>query len=292
MTEKSLRLNDAPIGGAFLGANEPKEVRVFESPMFGTIRVAGTSDKPLFCLVDVARGLEYANPAKAVIDHCKGVTIIETPTNGGKQKLKFGSEGQMYRLVLKAKTEKAEAFQDWVTDEVLPTIRKTGSYGIPRSYSEALLLAANQAKKIEEQQQMLLESSETIKRKDEENAKLVAENKECKPKATLYDILVANKKMNNMKSFALNYGMTSNGMNRLLHDYGIQYKTGEQWFLYSQYVGKGYVGSVPVPITHSDGSKGYKYHTKWTFEGFVFLYKFLKEKGILPLIEKIDSEAH
>lgn len=292
MTEKSLRLNDAPIGGAFLGANEPKEVRVFESPMFCTIRVAGTSDKPLFCLVDVARGLEYANPAKAVIDHCKGVTIIETPTNGGKQKLKFGSEGQMYRLVLKAKTEKAEAFQDWVTDEVLPTIRKTGSYGIPRSYSEALLLAANQAKKIEEQQQMLLESSETIKRKDEENAKLVAENKECKPKATLYDILVANKKMNNMKSFALNYGMTSNGMNRLLHDYGIQYKTGEQWFLYSQYVGKGYVGSVPVPITHSDGSKGYKYHTKWTFEGFVFLYKFLKEKGILPLIEKIDSEAH
>lgn len=149
MTEKSLRLNDAPIGGAFLGANESKEVRVFESPMFGTIRVAGTSDKPLFCLVDVARGLEYANPAKAVIDHCKGVTIIETPTNGGKQKLKFGSEGQMYRLVLKAKTEKAEAFQDWVTDEVLPTIRKTGSYGIPRSYSEALLLAANQAKKIE-----------------------------------------------------------------------------------------------------------------------------------------------
>lgn len=292
MTEKSLRLNDAPIGGAFLGVNEPKKVRVFESSMFGTIRVAGTSDKPLFCLVDVARGLEYANPAKAVIDHCKGVTIIETPTNGGKQKLKFGSEGQMYRLVLKAKTEKAEAFQDWVTDEVLPTIRKTGSYGIPRSYSEALLLAANQAKKIEEQQQMLLENSETIKRKNEENAKLVAENNECKPKATLYDILVANKQMNNMKSFALNYGMTSNGMNRLLHDYGIQYKTGEQWFLYSQYVGKGYVGSVPVPITHSDGSKGYKYHTKWTFEGFVFLYKFLKEKGILPLIEKDNGETH
>lgn len=86
--------------------------------------------------------------------------------------------------------------------------------------------------------------------------------------------------------------MTSNGMNRLLHDYGIQYKTGEQWFLYSQYVGKGYVGSVPVPITHSDGSKSYKYHTKWTFEGFVFLYKFLKEKGILPLIEKDNGETH
>ena len=168
-------------------------VREFESPMFGKIRVAGTSEKPLFCLLDVARGLEYANPAKAVIDHCKGVTIIETPTNGGKQKLKFGSEGQMYRLVLKAKTEKAEAFQDWVTDEVLPTIRKTGGYGIPRSYSEALLLAANQAKQIEMQQKALVQ-------KQAENDKLVEDGKKkdativrMKPKEIFTDAVAGSK---------------------------------------------------------------------------------------------------
>ena len=292
MTEKSLRLNDAPIGGAFLGANEPKEVRVFESPMFGTIRVAGTSDKPLFCLVDVARGLEYANPAKAVIDHCKGVTIIETPTNGGKQKLKFGSEGQMYRLVLKAKTEKAEAFQDWVTDEVLPTIRKTGSYGIPRSYSEALLLAANQAKKIEEHQQMLLESSEPINRKDEENAKLVAENKVCKPKAAYYDMIMANPSCSKVSSIAQDYGKSPQAFNDLLHDLGIQYKVDKQWILYQKYKDAGYVHSEPIPITHHDGHQSVKYLTVWTQKGRLFLYDLLKKKGILPLIEKSDSEAH
>lgn len=295
MTEKSLRLNDAPIDGAFLGANEPKEVRVFQSPMFGRIRVAGTSEEPLFCLADICNALGYKNSRDALRKHVEeeDVAKCDTPTGGGLQSMTYVTESGLYSLIFGSKVDGAKAFKHWVTGEVLPTIRKTGSYGIPRSYSEALLLAANQAKKIEEQQQILLESSETIKRKDEENAKLVAENKECKPKATLYDILVANKQMNNMKSFALNYGMTSNGMNRLLHDYGIQYKTGEQWFLYSQYVGKGYVGSVPVPITHSDGSKGYKYHTKWTFEGFVFLYKFLKEKGILPLIERNNNgETH
>ena len=78
----------------------------------------------------MAKALEYSNPAKAVIDHCKGVTILETPTKGGLQKIKFGRESEMYRLIMKSNTEKAESFQDWVCDVVLPSIRKTGSYSI------------------------------------------------------------------------------------------------------------------------------------------------------------------
>jgi prophage antirepressor-like protein len=60
---------------------------------------------------------------KAVIDHCKGVTVLETPTNGGTQSIKFGREGDMYRLVLKSNALKAEEFQAWVCDEVLPPPR-------------------------------------------------------------------------------------------------------------------------------------------------------------------------
>ena len=63
---------------------------IFESDKFGKIRTAGTSEEPLFCLADVAKALEYVNPAKAVIDHCKGVSILETPTNGGIQKIRDG----------------------------------------------------------------------------------------------------------------------------------------------------------------------------------------------------------
>ena len=105
-----------------------KQVTIFESPQFGAVRTAGTSDEPLFCLTDVAKALDYANPAKAVIDHCKGVTILETPTNGGIQKIKFGRESELYRLIMKSNTEKAEAFQDWVCCDVLPSIRKTGRF--------------------------------------------------------------------------------------------------------------------------------------------------------------------
>lgn len=88
------------------------EVLIFNNPEFGNIRTAGTFDKPLFCLTDVAKALKYSNPAKAVIDHCKGVTILETPTNGGIQRMKYGDEGQMYRLILRANTAYSEKFQN------------------------------------------------------------------------------------------------------------------------------------------------------------------------------------
>lgn len=53
------------------------DIKIFENEQFGKIRTAGTSEEPLFCLIDVARALEYVNPSKAVIDHCKGVTILD-----------------------------------------------------------------------------------------------------------------------------------------------------------------------------------------------------------------------
>ncbi len=105
-----------------------KDIQIFNSEEFGEIRTAGTPEEPLFCAVDVARALGYANPAKAIIDHCKGVTVLETPTKGGIQQLKFIKEMEVYRLTLKSKAPRAEAFQDWVCGEVLPSIRKHGVY--------------------------------------------------------------------------------------------------------------------------------------------------------------------
>ena len=60
------------------------DIKVFNNPQFGAVRTAGTADNPLFCATDVAKSLGYANPAKAVIDHCKGVTVLETPTASGE----------------------------------------------------------------------------------------------------------------------------------------------------------------------------------------------------------------
>lgn len=88
---------------------------------------------PLFCGTDVAQVLGYANPAKAVINHCKGFPIWKPlETAGGIQQVRFISEGDLYRLITSSKLPAAERFEKWVYDEVLPQIRKTGGY-IPTS---------------------------------------------------------------------------------------------------------------------------------------------------------------
>lgn len=160
------------------------EIQIFGNPQFGEIRTAiGEDGEPLFCLVDAAKALGYKNPAKAVIDHCKGVTVLETPTNGGIQQIKFGKEGDVYRLVMKSKLPEAGIFQDWVCDEVLPTIRKHGAYATPQTIENMLADPDNAIKLLtalkEERQQRLLA---------EKKAELEAEiNKANAPKVLFAD---------------------------------------------------------------------------------------------------------
>ena len=104
------------------------------------IRTTTTEDgTPLFCGKDVATVLGYARPAKAVLDHCKGVPFwepLETP--GGKQQTRFITEGDLYRLIFNSKLPEAEKFEAWVVDEVLPSIRKHGGYLTPEAVKQAL----------------------------------------------------------------------------------------------------------------------------------------------------------
>lgn len=102
--------------------------KIFANAEFGKIRTIEKDGEPLFCLLDVARALKYAYPKDAVRNNCKAVEIISTPTAGGMQKIKYGTERDVYRLTIKSKAPNAERFQDWICDEVLPSIRKTGGY--------------------------------------------------------------------------------------------------------------------------------------------------------------------
>lgn len=98
--------------------------------------------KPYFVATDVATALGYINPRKAVNDHCKGVTKRDTPTSSGVQQMSYINEGDLYRLIMKSKLPSAEKFESWVMDEVLPSIRKTGSYSKPLTTSEQIRLLA------------------------------------------------------------------------------------------------------------------------------------------------------
>ncbi|KXS55200.1 MAG: prophage antirepressor [Marinobacter sp. T13-3] len=95
-----------------------------------SVRVINIEDDPWFLARDVAEILEYKNPLKAIRDHCKGVNETVLPSAGGPQTVKIIPERDVYRLVMRSKLPSAEAFEEWVVGEVLPSIRKTGGYQV------------------------------------------------------------------------------------------------------------------------------------------------------------------
>ena len=111
------------------------ELQIFNNPEFGDVRVVMKNGIPWFVGKDVATALGYVRTADAVREHVpdkyKGVCEMATP--GGKQKVVIINEAGMYKLIMRSDLESAEKFSDWVCEEVLPSIRKTGSYSIQNS---------------------------------------------------------------------------------------------------------------------------------------------------------------
>ena len=106
------------------------ELKIFQNSEFGELGVMTIDGKEYFPAIQCAQILGYSNPRKAVIDHCEteGVTKRYVPTSGGTQEVKYISEGNLYRLIVRSKLPAAKKFERWVFDEVLPEIRRTGGY--------------------------------------------------------------------------------------------------------------------------------------------------------------------
>lgn len=118
------------------------DLQIFNSEEFGEVRAIAKDSTIYFAGSDVAKALGYAIPHKAVQTHCKGVLKWNIPTNSGNQDVLFITEGDVYRLIMKSKLPDAEKFESWVMDEVLPSIRKTGSYNKPMTTSGQIQLLA------------------------------------------------------------------------------------------------------------------------------------------------------
>ena len=148
------------------------DLQIFNSQEFGTIRTVQIDNEPWFVAKDITSKLGYVNGkdavARLVDDEDKRIFLrSEIPTlEISNRGMTFVNESGLYALTLSSKLQSAKKFRHWVTSEVLPSIRQTGGYQIPRTYSEALRALAD---------------------KVEENQKLFAENKEMIPKARFYD---------------------------------------------------------------------------------------------------------
>lgn len=139
------------------------DITIFENEQFGKIRTAGTADNPLFCLADVCRVLDL-QPSR-VKDRLDDGVISSNPildSLGRQQLANFVNEDGFYDVILDSRKPEARAFRKWITSEVIPSIRKTGSYGVPRTFAEALRLAAEQQEQIELQQKQLEEQKPKV----------------------------------------------------------------------------------------------------------------------------------
>ena len=105
------------------------ELQIFNSEEFGEIRTITKDNEPMFCLADVCKALEISNVGnvKQRLSE-KGIHTADTPTKGGLQKMIFINEANLYKTIFQSRKESAERFTEWVTSEVLPSIRKNGGY--------------------------------------------------------------------------------------------------------------------------------------------------------------------
>ncbi len=114
------------------------DIKIFESSIFGQIRTLGTSDNPLFCAVDVCNALGYSNGRDAISRHVDREDVVKCDclTNRGIQSMSFVNESGLYALIFGSKQERAKEFKSWVMREVLPSIRKTGSYSVNNTFKD------------------------------------------------------------------------------------------------------------------------------------------------------------
>lgn len=169
------------------------------------------------------------------------------------------SESFVYLLAMKGGTEKAKEFQRWVATEVLPSIRKTGSYNVKQLGRKELA-------------KMVIEA-------EEENERLQLELKEQAPKVEYHDTVLRSVSLITTTQIAQDFGLSAKKLNSMLEKQKIHYKQSGQWILYAKYKNKGYVQSDTATYkSASTGKDKTRMHTKWTEEGRLFITKLLKDK--------------
>ena len=149
------------------------DIQIFNHPQFGSIRTTGTPDNPEFCAMDLCKALGYSNGRDAVAKHVDEDDVAKRDTTdsiGRNQLLTYVNESGLYALVLGSKLESAKKFKKWITSEVLPTLRRTGSYSIEQLSRKQLALMVVQAE--EEKERLALENKQQSEKLEEQRPKV------------------------------------------------------------------------------------------------------------------------
>ena len=199
------------------------ELQIFNNEDFGSVRTITKDGKTYFVGNDVAKALGYSETAKAIRTHCKGVSEMDIPTNGGVQTMKMITEGDIYRLVIKSQLPQAEKFESWVFDNVLPSIRNNGGYIANQEQMTPEQIVAN----------ALIVAQNIISQKDRQI-------EEMKPKAEFFDTVADSKTAISMNEVAKVLNIKGYGRNNLF-EFLRENKVLDRWNVpYQRYVDNGW----------------------------------------------------
>ena len=260
------------------------ELQIFNNPEFGSVRTITKDNEPMFCLADVCKALELEQVSR-VKSRLKedGVTNSKVIDRlGREQEATFINESNLYKVIFQSRKPSAERFTDWVTDEVIPSIRKNGGYIANQEQMTPEQIVANAlivAQNIISQKDRQIEELETsVQQMDSVITEMT-------PKVDYADRILSSTDCMTVSQIAQDYGMSAKRFNKILHTAGIQRKVGDQWILYAEYQGKGYVRNKTCEYAKGNGDIGTKLLTVWTQKGRMLIYEELKRIGVFPKME-------
>lgn len=253
------------------------ELQIFSNSEFGEIRTITKDNEPMFCLADVCKALEISNVGNVkqrLFE--KGIHTADTLTKGGIQKMTFISEANLYKTIFQSRKESAERFTEWVTSEVLPSIRKNGGYiaGQETMSDEELMAKA------------LLVANNKIAERDKIIEQKQTRIEQMKPKEIFADAVATSHTsilVGDLAKLICQNGVQI-GQKRLfvwLRDRGYLIKSGSSYNMPTQrYIEQGLFEIKESNLVNPDGSVRITRTPKVTGKGQVyFVNKFLNSKG-------------
>ena len=282
-----------------------KNVEIFNSPMFGELRTSrNEKDEPLFCLKDVCDSLELRVNDVIKRTGCHPDTIgvsneiisHGTPTGISKEvEMYFVTEPDLYRVIFQSRKSSARKFQDWVFEEVLPTLRKEGSYSMTQSKQP---LASYQIEDPIERAKRWIEEQQytrALEAQTEQQAQTIGIQKKeltiAAPKVKYYDDTLASTDCLTTTQVADDLGISARALNQQLSNAGIQYFQSGSWHLKGKYREWQLASTRTYNYIKGDGSTGTKVNLVWNQRGKRFILAlYNNDFNVKDAIAEINGE--
>ena len=285
---------------AVLGTASPSDMGQIFSYNGNNVRMRKMNGYILVCLTDFAKPFPDKNlstiiNSREITDYVARMSEIKNFSSVDLLRVTKGGDATQqgtwahHRVAIRVAQKLSTDFAIWV-DMKIEELMTTGStslqpqYEVPHSFSEALMLAAKQQRKIEEQQQQIELKEEIIESQDKEI-------KQSAPKVVYYDTHLQSVNTLTATQIAKEIGMDAEKLNNKLKEVGIQYKQSGQWLLKSPYDKWGMHSTRTNTHTRSDGSTSTSIYTVWTQRGRRFIIALYEnEWSIKKAVKQIKGE--